>query len=733
MKSNQIQIQNQNQNKSRRQKLLEITNRLNSSQVSDMYELSIKLCTENKVNQKNSWSLNLIDYLEEVIDNQAKEKKGGTNFQVASFTIDASVKIYSYRVDSVLNEAYKILSGFNLTENTKKKNSKSKNQDDQLNSQTNQENEEDQSRKSKQRGSSTLEKNISNLNLKTHETNVNIDPLFKQITTSINESGPNKLLLNQLSVSENCRIQLTNFDNDSQNKTLQKSLSADPNEPDLENQIENETQNDSQNSNFLDQDPQLENIENEDKNHKKSPIDLSQNIFSSDKPQFNSMEICPSFHHFVKSNWSNFIANEMMIDLSSNISNFLTPDIHKDAMFIEATESDNDFEADMANDSIDDYGGDQEMTETNQKDPLEFQELDHILEQSYQKSQDEYTYLDTNIISRYQSNANNPDGLENLAEEFSKMNLNSDQLQNETQNKLWWLGSTHWKRRVQQQQNLGEAQNTDTSKSKRGRQRKIFLLNFSDPPVDKRLLKKSKNPEKNQLSQAQLSRFKIENTTLPEDIHYSAMDLTHLFNKPHWKIRISDLLDHRQANQNKFFFDNQNEHDELQDFQSKDPFLSGNELNAQTETNNDIDDEDDFLDAENPEENELDYFGELQLVKLPPMAQKIKINYARKPKNIDVFKLKKNIWNSLNDPNSVFETNQTPKNSKTKNVSFKKTIETLTQSKTEIPLKDLSPHFCFLALLHLANEHEFEIEYENPEKEENFEKQFNQDLLIKFN
>ncbi len=74
-----------------------------------------------KINQKNSWSLNLIDYITEVLDVRPGEM---TNFQVsiiylrliskvASCTLDASVKIYSCRVDSVLSETFKVLGGLN--------------------------------------------------------------------------------------------------------------------------------------------------------------------------------------------------------------------------------------------------------------------------------------------------------------------------------------------------------------------------------------------------------------------------------------------------------------------------------------------------------------------------------------------------------------------------------------------------------------------------------------------
>ena len=69
-----------------------------------------------KITQKNSWALNLIDYLPDVLETQYKTEDGIANFQAASVTLDTSVKIYSYRVDSVHTETYKVLGGLSRTD-----------------------------------------------------------------------------------------------------------------------------------------------------------------------------------------------------------------------------------------------------------------------------------------------------------------------------------------------------------------------------------------------------------------------------------------------------------------------------------------------------------------------------------------------------------------------------------------------------------------------------------------
>lgn len=68
----------------------------------------LKMASENKITPQNTWALPLIEHLPELI----REEGGAqTNFQRASVTLDAGVKIYSYRVDSVHTETFKILGG----------------------------------------------------------------------------------------------------------------------------------------------------------------------------------------------------------------------------------------------------------------------------------------------------------------------------------------------------------------------------------------------------------------------------------------------------------------------------------------------------------------------------------------------------------------------------------------------------------------------------------------------
>ena len=57
---------------------------------------------------KNAFALHLIDYMKQLLK-ESQSVDSVTNFQVASCTLDAGVKIYSYRVDSVHKDTFKVL------------------------------------------------------------------------------------------------------------------------------------------------------------------------------------------------------------------------------------------------------------------------------------------------------------------------------------------------------------------------------------------------------------------------------------------------------------------------------------------------------------------------------------------------------------------------------------------------------------------------------------------------
>ena len=117
-------------------------------------------------------------------------------WQKASASLDATAKIYGYRVDSVHSETFKFLGGLNR--NKKELNLKEDNNEE------NQEEVEEIKKKDKiKKGINTLETNIKKLNLSKYDIDSEVDPLFSVMTSKFNESSARGLLLNTIPLDEN--------------------------------------------------------------------------------------------------------------------------------------------------------------------------------------------------------------------------------------------------------------------------------------------------------------------------------------------------------------------------------------------------------------------------------------------------------------------------------------------------------------------------------------------------
>jgi condensin complex subunit 2 len=171
----------------------------------DLFKNCIKLSTENKINVKNTWNLNLIDHIDEVIESSTGDQ---SNFQVASSTLDASMKIYSSRVDSVHSDTYKVLGGLNRADG------KQAEEDEEDELEVPNENgevvrkEKKEPKKKKATGGSTIETNVSKLNLVKFEMEYAIQPLCHSSLKDFEVGSAKSLLLNHLMVSERFEVVL---------------------------------------------------------------------------------------------------------------------------------------------------------------------------------------------------------------------------------------------------------------------------------------------------------------------------------------------------------------------------------------------------------------------------------------------------------------------------------------------------------------------------------------------
>ena len=161
-------------------------------------------------------------------------------WQRASASLDATAKIYGYRVDSVHTETFKFLGGLNR--NKKDLNSKNENE---LEGQD----ESDISKKKEKikRGINTLEANVRKLNLDKYDIDLEVDPLFSVMTSKFNESTVRGLLLNTIPLDENINYILESKKSEDNPKLTfnlnEKMPEADKKEDNISNQ-DNSSQSD---------------------------------------------------------------------------------------------------------------------------------------------------------------------------------------------------------------------------------------------------------------------------------------------------------------------------------------------------------------------------------------------------------------------------------------------------------------------------------------------------------
>lgn len=114
---------------------------------------------------------------------KVKENSQVCNFQLASNTLDTSVKIYSYRVDSVHTDTYRVLSGLNRTKN-KQIDTESGEGEGEPNEQQQQ---KEKTKKRKNVSTANTLDSLTNLNAKKLDMEYSVDPLFHKTSAAFDE------------------------------------------------------------------------------------------------------------------------------------------------------------------------------------------------------------------------------------------------------------------------------------------------------------------------------------------------------------------------------------------------------------------------------------------------------------------------------------------------------------------------------------------------------------------
>ncbi len=155
------------------------------------------MSTSNKITQSNCWSLQLTENLTQVLGTSS----GANAFQTAASAIDASVKIFAMRVDSVHQETFKLQSGLNRTDVGDEAGGVAGEAAGAADGVPKEEARPQPAHKRKQtRMASTLVKNESDLDERGFEMQYEEDPLVKKASSAFDTGGARGLLLNQLSI-----------------------------------------------------------------------------------------------------------------------------------------------------------------------------------------------------------------------------------------------------------------------------------------------------------------------------------------------------------------------------------------------------------------------------------------------------------------------------------------------------------------------------------------------------
>lgn len=709
----------------------------NRSTMMANFEEWIKMATDNKINSRNSWNFALIDYFYDL--DVLKDGENNINFQKASATLDGCIKIYSSRVDSVTTETGKLLSGLAQRKTNGTSNGVDSNggNGDGLEGEANEasvqidpltgmpiSSDPDVNNTRRRVYNRVLETTLvefETIKMKELDQELIIDPLFKKALVDFDEGGAKSLLLNTLNIDNTSRVIFDASIKDTQHVRQGEIQSKDG------ELIEGDS------------------LVNDEKEPSQSLI-CSRN----DSIVNGSVVSAPSVEDEILSLGMDFIKFDQIAvcEISGSIEQLrnVVEDINQAKGFIE-----------NVNNKFDNFLTEEELQEAvpdNAEDDIDGfdmgvqQELEYPDENNDNTSHDEQD--DDNI------NTTTGSIFEKDLMAYFDENLNRN-----------WRGREHWKVRNFKKMNLANKEsnlleetravigdttdkNTADDKprdtKKKNKQKKALEIDFfqiNDGFEDKIFAPKGRT----KIDMPIKNRKNDSHYLLPDDFHFSTDRITRLFIKPGQKMSLFSHRKHTRGDVNSGFYEkstasvnNSNndtpaiadehfwadnyekkEQEEKEMEQSREvgdvvggaldnPFeddLDGVDFNQAFEGTDDNEEASVKLDLQDDEDHKY------------PIREN-KVTYSRVSKKVDVRRLKNNVWKSINNLIQEQDTkkseeansndNEIHKEEETsKELKFSDIIQGISKMYSDDTLKDISTSFCFICLLHLANEHGLQI------------------------
>ncbi|KAK4516072.1 uncharacterized protein ATC70_011033 [Mucor velutinosus] len=750
---------------------------LTPAQMYSNFEEWIKMCTDNKVNVSNTWNFALIDYFH---DMTFIREGDSINFQKASCTLDGCVKIYTSRVDSVANETGKLLSG--LADSTH-----ADNEDEERH-------KERRVRRKMTRIDTTLLKDFSTLAVKKFDLDYTVDPLFKKTSADFDEGGARGLLLNHLSLDQNCKIIF-----DASDATVEGELEDANNEHAItsiehiepeEHVVSDEEEDDASSSASSDdqeaeetqvkQDPaeqeldkDVEMKENEADEPKQDQADTDKQddikeapptVYEQTKQDSPSTQERPAIVVEEQASTKENSPSATPIDeesrveiyrLKAKLPNFDDlPNFHI-VPFLKGF----DFFTDDATLAIPDLDNDDDEDEAMMDiaremnaapDAFRFDDDDYGVD--YGDDMDDVdpfaeTNDDQNPFQEDNDSAQ-PDELEHSSPKYPENDFLSAFMHKGDQDMLKyfdstlvknWAGPEHWKlRRPVEKKSTAtttttasnaEQSDRNSRRSSTKRQAAEFSLPFRD------ILNEEKDaPEEKVFEQASrrpaLSRdvlHKMPDNILPEDIHFSSKLLLQYSLKPAFPgPKKKTLKQHALAAEPQDngdtpdvdFWAGQTQpyDDDMMDYGVD----YGDDMDMPTDTYDANDqtiltafEDTTFYNDNYDDDNEHStlYGDELITNHHLKKSKPLYVNYARTAKRVDVKKLKDNLWKVLTNNDLEGEKVQGE-------LKFTDIVNNLKKLYSPKTMRDISVPFCFICLLHLANEKDLSISGMGPQQQQ---------------
>lgn len=698
------------------------------------FEEWMKMATDNKINANNSWNFALIDYFHEM---SLLKEGDGVNFQKASCTLDGCVKIYTSRVDSVATDTGKLLSG--LAENASKKRRGDAEEGEDGEDEDGEEGEDGQKKRKKRAARSaeaTLATSFAQLQNKKMELEFSVDPLFKKASADFDEGGAKGLLLNHLAIDSKGRIVFDSSD-DANDATAEESRATPAPEdiaheqreasPEAQTSVDTEIDISGLAAKYF---PDLSRLDEQDVCPSMKTFDLGDVNGSMDLPFLKAPE-----------DWRNDEKNDAEEEAGNRSGLFLDDE--------NAMGFDDDDDIDMGGFDLPPETGFGEGGEVWAREAIRDPQA-RVHTMGLGEGDDEAG-----------EGADGAMGNENAQYGLS-MSHGRDQEQENILSyfdqalKKNWAGPEHW--RIRRVKDVGK-----TAPVTKRKEKEPFEIDFAAPMSQltaDMLYTPATSNSTISLPKAQW-KSKTRNL-LPDDKHFNSRQLLRLFLKP--KARMGSRREGRQAQPppkepvhgevDEAYWANQQ--DALAE---EDGAVQGNydadffQDDGLPLPGGPIDDDDDFADARDhfspppqdaPEamqpldgalpSSQADAFG-AQLVTQSRRFRPEYVQYARVAKKVDVKRLKDELWKGIG-----FEEITTPPQPDAVDESLAKAVDgsltftdVVNNLQTVYPkqaMADISTSYCFICLLHLANEKGLVIN-----NQENFEnltirKDFTADLSV---